>query len=145
MVSSNEPLKTSRREEDLSSNKTIFTKRTYCAFQVSDEERWFLEFRLRHPEPSESFPYTELTRICNEWRYGTGVTLYFGHTTMVVIIKGENLTELYQAIEAGKLEWIAEFSPSEHEEPKDSSAPFIRSITIHTKRPEEIPLHVKRH
>jgi hypothetical protein len=73
------------------------------------------------------------------------MTLYFGHTTMVVIIKGENLTELYQAIETHTLEWMAEFSASEYEQPEDSSAPFIRSITIHTKRPEEVPAGVKRH
>lgn len=148
MPSSNEPQVHGKREGEESSLSVSSSsaKRPYCAFQLSSEKGHFIEFRLRDPEPSESVPYAALARICTEWRGGTRFTLYFGNPlTMMVIIKGDNLKEMFGAIKMGKLEWMAEFSPSEHEEPTDASAPFIRSITIHTKRPEEPPEFAKRH
>ena len=45
--------------------------------------------------------------------------------------RGDNLTELYRALKERKVEWIAEFSPGEHEEPTDTSAPFIRGCESH--------------
>jgi len=64
---------------------------------------------------------------------------------MMVVIKGENLTELYRALKTWKVDWIAEFNPKDYEAPTDDDAPFIKSITIHTNRPEKSPPADKRH
>jgi hypothetical protein len=66
---------------------------------------------------------------------------------MMIIIRGENLnlTELYRALKEWRVEWIAEFNTEDYEAPTDDDAPFIKSITIHTTRPEEPPPPDKRH
>jgi hypothetical protein len=123
-------------------------KQRYQAFSISNEEQRYLEIRPRFPDPTECLSNLLLKNIRADGRMGAGVTLAYGdaqHLAMMVIIKGDNLLELNHALKHWKVEWIAEFSPTEHQEPEDSSAPYIRSITIHTKRPEEIPPDVKRH
>jgi hypothetical protein len=123
-------------------------KQLYQAFSLAREEQRYLEIRPKFPDPAECLVNAMLKNIRADSRMGVALTLAYGdaqHLSMMVTIKGENLVELYRALKEWKVDWIAEFSPSEHEEPEDSSAPFVRSITIHTKRPEEIPSHIKRH
>lgn len=124
-------------------------KQPYKAFQLSEEMQPYLEMRLKEPEPAECPSNARLSNIRAEWRTGQSITLEYGiereGMQMMVCIYGENLSELYRAIKAWKVEWIAEFSPEEHQPPTNATAPFIRSITIHSKRPESSPPPSKRH
>jgi hypothetical protein len=124
-------------------------KQPYRAFEASSEEKRYLEIRLKDPEPAECPSNAMLSNIRAEWRMGQSVTLEYGKTReglqMMVIIRGENLTELYRALKEWKVEWIAEFNAEDYEPPTDDGAPFIKSITIHTTRPEEPPPANKRH
>ncbi len=123
-------------------------KQPYRAYEISARELRYLEIRPKEPDPVECPSYTLLTHIRAEWRMGSGCTLEYGdlrQLSLMVIIRGDNLTELYRALKEWKVEWIAEFSPGEHEEPTDAAAPFIRSITIHSTRPETPPPANHRH
>jgi hypothetical protein len=130
-------------------NNAAAEKQPYRAFEVSSEAKRHLEIRLRDPEPAECPSYSRLSNIRTEWRRGQAITLEYGQTReglqMMVIIRGENLMELHQALKDWKVDWIAEFDPEEHDMPTDESMPFIKSITIHTKRPEQPPPADKRH
>ena len=75
---------------------------------------------------------------------GLGITLKYGNS-MVVDIKGRNLTDLFRGLRDWKVEFVAEFDPQEHLEPVDDKAPFISSITIFTTRPEDPPPVSQRH
>lgn len=124
-------------------------KQPYRAFEVSKEEQRYLEMRLKDPEPCECPSNAMLSNISAEWRGGQSVTLEYGKTRegmqMMVIIRGENLTELYRALKKWKVEWIAEFNSEDYEAPTDDGAPFIKSIMIHTTRPEKAPPASKCH
>ena len=120
-------------------------KQRYQAFSLSSQEQRYLEIRPKFPDSAECPANAQLINIRADWRMGIVLSLAYASPKMLVIIRGENLTELYRALKQWKVEWISEFSPSEHVEPDDSSAPFIRSITIHTTRPEEPPPEAKRH
>ena len=89
-----------------------------------------------------------LTNIRADWRMGLSITLEYGNPRkldMMVTIKGEHLIELYRALKAWKVEWIAEFNAVDYEPPTDDGAPVIKSITILTTRPEEPLATEKRH
>ena len=129
------------KENPAEANTPRAGKQAYRAFSVSADEQRHLEIRLKFPDPAECPSNAMLRNIRADWRIGMGLTLEYGDPrclTMMVIIDGGNLTELCQALKQWKVEWIAEFSPREHAEPENSSAPFIRSITINTK-PSEVP------
>jgi hypothetical protein len=145
MTSSTDLLKSvSAQEQPASACKPSAAKQPYRAYEVSGEVRRHLEIRLRYPEPAESPSYDTLTNIRHEWRMGQGFTLIYGKT-MMVIIKGDNLTALYQAVKDAKAEWIAEFNGEDYDPLTDDTAPFIKSITIHTSRPEDPPPAAKPH
>ena len=127
---------------------TVAKKTPYRAFERSTEEKRYLEIRLKFPESAECLSNAMLTNIRAEWRMGLYITLEYGNPQkldMMVTIKGENLIELYQALKAWKVESIAEFNPVDYEQPTDDTAPFIKSITVHTTRPETPPPVEKRH
>jgi hypothetical protein len=147
MSSPTDPLAPFRRKGQTPAvpvEKPAAEKIPYEAFHPSTEERRFLEFRCKFPEPGEAFSNMTLTGVQGEWRMGLGITLEYAKP-MVVIIKGRNLTALFRAIQNWKVEWLAEFDPVEHLEPADSNAPFIESITMHSTRPEAPPPANQRH
>jgi len=147
MSTSTDPLAQFRRKGQtlaVGARQPTGDKQPYEAFRLSSEEKRHLEIRLRYPEPAECPSNFTLTNVRGEWRMGLGITLKYGNS-MVVDIKGENLTTLFRGLRDWKVEFIAEFDPEEHIEPTDQSAPFIRSIRIHTTRPEEPPPAGQRH
>lgn len=68
--------------------------------------------------------------------FGTELTLIF--TFMVVEIKGRNLTIVADAIDRQQCEEVREFDPDYWTRPAENdTAPFIESIKIHVKLPDE--------
>jgi hypothetical protein len=69
---------------------------------------------------------------------GQSVTLQYGQTRegllMMVVIRGENLTELYGALKQWKVERIAEFNAEDYEPPRmtvrpsSKASPFTRPV-----------------
>lgn len=119
-------------------------KQPYEAYRASKEAKRYLEIRVKFPDPAEAPNNAMITNVRGEWRYGTGFTLDYGNT-MVVIVDGRNLTELYRAVLDWKVEFIEEFDPEAHDAPKDKSTPVITSITVHTHKPEAPPPVNQRH
>ncbi len=128
----------------LSALRPTSDKEPYEAFHASKSERRFLEVRPKFPESAEAIHNGMITSVVGEWRMGLGVTITYG-TSMVIDIKGENLTELFRGVQDWKIEFIQEFDPDWHIEPTDKKAPLIKSITIHTHKPEAPPPVEKRH
>ena len=123
-------------------------KKSYRAYQLSKEAKRHLEVRVQFPDPAECPLNSMITNIQGEWRMGLRVTITYGnHTgsTMVIEIAEENLQEFFRAVQDWKVEWVEAFDPDFHIMPEDEKAPFIRSIALHTKRPEPIPPPGERH
>ena len=142
-----DPLASFRRSgsaSDLPTVRPTGDKEPYEAYRLSKEEQRYLEIRPRFPHPAEAPLNALITAIDAEWRMGLGVTIVYG-TSMVVDIKGENLTALFQAVKEWKVEWLQEFDPNYHIPPTDKKAPFIKAITIQTTRPEAPPPIDQRH
>jgi hypothetical protein len=137
------------QEQSVPALQPAAKKQPYRAFEVSSQEKRYLEIRVKYPEPAECPSNAMLSNIRAEWRMGQAITLGYGQTReglqIVVEIRGENLTELYRALKEWKVEWIAEFNAEDYAPPTDEAAPFIKSIAIHTKRPEQPPPVDKRH
>ena len=123
-------------------------KKPYQAFALSKDAKRHLEIRFRFPDPAQCPLNAMIVNIEGEWRMGLGVTLTYGTLNapaMVIDITGENLQELFRAVQDWKVEWIMEFDPQFHTPPTDDKAPFIKSITVHKHRPETPPPMEQRH
>ena len=123
-------------------------KEPYEAYRLSKNEQRYLEIRPKFPESAEAPLNALITEVIGEWRMGLGVTIVYGTATSptkVIDIKGGNLAELFQAVKEWKVEWLQEFDPDYHLLPTDKKAPFIKSITIQTTRPEPPPPVNQRH
>ena len=114
--------------------QTQWVPQPYFAFQAGQNERRYLQIRVRDGFPAECPSYATLTNLIYEWRIGQVLMLQFGQA-MAVTIQGRNLKALYDAICEWRAEWVAEFSPKDYEPPSDASAPFIEGIEITTNRP----------
>lgn len=144
---SNDPLAQFRRPGNAPALPTVRPtggKEPYEAYHLSTNDRRYLEVRPKFPNCAEAPLNALITKVVGELRMGLGVTITYG-TSMVIDIAGENLAELFQAVKDWKVEWLQEFDPDWHIPPADPKAPFIKTITIQTTRPEAPPPVEKRH
>ncbi len=128
--------------------KTPIPLKPYEAYRLSKETQVHLDIRPKAPEPTDCPLNSMLLYIEAEWRRGRWIILTFGTSagnTMVVKISGKNLQELFQSIKARKVEWLAEFDPMLNLPVEDDATPFIQTIEIVKKKPEQPPPMNQRH
>jgi hypothetical protein len=119
-------------------------KKAYAPYSLGKETRRHLELRRKFPDPAECPLNSMITNIRGEWRRGLAVTLIYGKT-MMVIIKGKNLQELFQGVKEWKIDWIEEYDARFHFPVTDEDAPFVASIEIIPPKTEEPPPMSQRH
>lgn len=102
----------------------------YEAYKASNKRQFRLKIRPAI-RAWERMTYGYLTHIVEDGIYGTELALVF--TFSVVVMKGRNLQQIAEAIDAETCEFIQQFDPDRWTEPTDPKAPFISEITIHVQ------------
>lgn len=142
-------IKDSHRRKQRPTVSAANAKPAYRAFEISAKPQLYLEIRVRDPDPAECPSYAMLSLIRHERRNQQAITLEYGKSyqgmVMLVSIRGNNLTPVHEALKEHRAAWIAEFDADEYAAPADDNAPFIKTITIHTRRPEPPPPPDRRH
>lgn len=119
----------------------------YEAFRLAPEgvTPAYLVIHRPFPEPAEAYPiHYGITKIIGEVRMGLMVTIEFG-TQMVITIEGQNLQDLFDGLAKRRLEAVTMFDPMCHAEITDPDVPVVKSLTVHTHRPEPLPPMKDRH
>jgi hypothetical protein len=124
--------------------KSIRPKTLYTPYQIAKDSQHYLELRRKFPQPAECPPNAMITNIRGEWRRGISVSLTYAKT-MIVIIEGKNLQELFQSLKEWRIDWLQEFDWQTHLPVDANNIPFIKKIEIITSRPEPLPPMNQRH
>jgi hypothetical protein len=106
----------------------------YYAFKLSENEPYYLKIRPVW-RSWERMSYSQLWRIL-ENGYGTQIGLVYSFA--VVLIKGQNLDPIANAIDQHLCELVQEYDKELWQKPVDSKTPFIDSIDIYTETREKM-------
>ncbi len=98
----------------------------YVAFDAKDKVLCLTIFRANDPARSPQYPF--LLDVVYDSSHFTNFVLVY--TTLMVLVRGENLKPVVDALKMKTADFIQEFDPQRWEKPKDKSAPFIQSIQV---------------
>ncbi len=102
----------------------------YEAFKVGDRRQIRLKIRPAR-RAWERMSYGYLQHITEDGIYGTQLGLVYSFS--VVVIKGQNLQALVDAIDTETCECLQQFDADRWERPSDPKATIIDSITVHVQ------------
>jgi hypothetical protein len=98
----------------------------YVAFDAKDRVERLKIHRANNPSRS---PFGPPLDVMFDGEFGTNFVLMWDF--LIVEVVGRNLQEVVHAIQNGTCDFIQEFDRDRWDMPKDNSAAFIESITVH--------------